>query len=166
MAGMNPLRVRVTRDTEEATASGIYGLIVGAAVLVAAHPKSAAAAVVAEVVTLTIYWAAERYARIVAERIHEGHRPTWHTVRRQLTTGWEIVTASALPLLVLVVARLVGTRLITAEILSLACTTLLLCLSGWRMGAGGRLTSLERLVSTLVAGMFGVAMVVLKTQLH
>ncbi|MEU8240250.1 hypothetical protein AB0C07_18545 [Actinoplanes missouriensis] len=166
MAGTNPLRVRVTRDTEEATASGIYGLIVGAAVLVASHAKTAAAAVVVEVVTLTIYWAAERYARIVAERIHEGHRPTWHTVRRQLTTGWEIVTASALPLLVLVVARLVGTRLITAEILSLACTTLLLCVGGWRMGTGGRLTPLERLVSTLVAGMFGVAMVVLKTLLH
>jgi positive regulator of sigma E activity len=166
MAGTNPLRVRITRDNEEATASGIYGLIVGAAVLVASHAKTAAAAVVVEVVTLTIYWAAERYARIVAERIHEGHRPTWHTVRRQLTTGWEIVTASVLPLLVLVVARLVGTRLVTAEILSLICTTILLCVGGWRMGAAGRLTRWERVASTTVAGMFGVALVALKTLLH
>ena len=44
------------------------------------------------VVTLTIYWGAERYARIVAERIHEGHRPNWTSVRFQLTRGWEMVT--------------------------------------------------------------------------
>ncbi|WP_433829888.1 hypothetical protein ACQP2E_09390 [Actinoplanes sp. CA-015351] len=166
MAGTNPLRVRIARENEEATAAGIYGLIVGAAVLVASHPETAAAAVVAEVVTLTIYWAAERYSRIVAERIHEGHRPTWHTVRRQLTTGWEIVTASALPLLVLVVARLVGTQLVTAEILSLICTTILLCVGGWLMGAAGRLTTWERLLSTTVAGMFGISLIALKTLLH
>ncbi|MEU4691498.1 hypothetical protein [Actinoplanes sp. NPDC023714] len=160
------LGLRLTHDNAEATASGIYGLIVGAAVLVASHPKSAVAGVVAEVVTLTIYWLAERYSRIVAERIHEGHRPTWHTVRRQLTTGWEMITATALPLLVLVGARLAGAKLGTAEILSLMCTTVLLCLSGWRMGANGRLTPLERAVSTLVAGMFGVALVALKTSLH
>ncbi|WP_229076548.1 hypothetical protein [Actinoplanes sp. DH11] len=160
------LGVRLTHDNQEATAAGIYGLIVGAAVLVAAHPKTATAAVVAEVVTLTIYWAAERYARIMAERIHEGHRPTWHTVRQQLTTGWEIVTASALPLLVLVVARLVGTRLITAELLSLTCTTVLLCVAGWRMGAAGNFTAWERTLSTVIAGMFGVALVALKTLLH
>jgi hypothetical protein len=44
-------------------------------------------ATLAVLVTLTIYWAAERYARIVAERIHEGHAPRWHTLREQLTCG-------------------------------------------------------------------------------
>jgi hypothetical protein len=166
MPGPGPLRVRLTHDNQEATASGIYGLIVGAAVLVASHPETAVAAVVAEVVTLTIYWAAERYARIVAERIHGGHRPTWHTVRQQLTSGWEIVTASALPLLVLVIARLAGTRLVTAELASLICTTVLLCVGGWRMGLAGRLTPLERVASTAVAGTFGLALIGLKTLLH
>ncbi|MBB2941286.1 VIT1/CCC1 family predicted Fe2+/Mn2+ transporter [Actinoplanes lutulentus] len=166
MAGTNPLRVRVTRDNQEATASGIYGLIVGASVLVASHAKTAAGSVIAELVTLTIYWAAERYARVVAERIHEGHRPTWHTVRQQLTTGWEIVTVSALPLLVLLITRLAGAALVTAEIVSLICTTILLCVGGWRMGAAGRLTGLERLASTLVAGTFGIALIALKTLLH
>jgi positive regulator of sigma E activity len=69
-----PVWVRLRHKTEEATASGIYGLIVGAAVLVASHATTAVRTVIAVLVTLTIYWLAERYARIVAERIHEGQR--------------------------------------------------------------------------------------------
>ena len=161
-----PIRVRLTHETEEATATGIYGLIVGGAVVVASHAKTAVAVVVGVVVTLFVYWAAERYARIVAERIHSGHRPTWHTVRHHLTHGWELVTATALPLLVLLLVRLTGTGLIGAEIASLLCTTLLLCVAGWRMGVGGRLSRGERIVSTLVAGTFGAALIALKTFLH
>jgi hypothetical protein len=158
--------VRLTHESAEATASGIYGIIVGAAVLVASHAEQAWRSVVAVLVTLTVYWAAERYARIVAERIHAGHRPAWHTVRRELTSGWEMVTASALPLLVLVLARLAGARPETAELAALACSTLLLCVAGWRMGANGRLTNAERLTSTVTAGAFGGVLVVLKTLLH
>jgi hypothetical protein len=158
--------VRLTHDTAEGTAAGIYGVIICAAMLVTSHAERAWLEVIAILVTLMIYWAAERYARIVAERIHEGHRPTWQTVRHQLTSGWEIVTASALPLLVLVLMRLTGVSLDTAEFAALGCTTALLCVAGWRMGAGGRLTTAERLVSSLVAGGFGAAMIVLKTLLH
>ncbi|KUL28155.1 hypothetical protein [Actinoplanes awajinensis] len=163
---MTGSRIRLTHESAEATAAGIYGIIVGAAVLVAAHADRAWRDVIAVLVTLIVYWAAERYARIVAERIHEGHRPAWHTVREQLTSGWELVTASVLPLLTLIAVRLTGTRLLTAEILSLCMSTLLLCVAGWRIGADGRLTTAERLVSTLVAGTFGAAMILLKTALH
>ncbi|MFF5078061.1 hypothetical protein ACFY36_13495 [Actinoplanes sp. NPDC000266] len=161
-----PLSRRLRVENEEATASGIYGLIVGAGVLVAGHAATARAVVAAVIVTLVIYWAAERYARIVAERIHQGHRPTWHTLRKQLTSGWELVTASVLPLLVLLAVKITGASLISAELASLATTTVLLCMAGWRIGAGGRLTVHERVVSTLVAGMFGAGLVVLKTLLH
>ena len=117
-------------------------------------------------VTLVIYWAAERYARVVAERIHEGHRPSWHTVREQLTTGWEMVTASLLPLGVLIAARLLGAALKPAVIAALVCSTVLLGLAGWRMGSEGRLTRLEQLVSTAVAAAFGVGLIALKALLH
>ncbi|BEL03803.1 hypothetical protein Q0Z83_019940 [Actinoplanes sichuanensis] len=161
-----PIWLRLRHETEEATASGIYGLIVGAAVLVASHAATAWRTTIAVVVTLTIYWLAERYARIVAERIHEGHRPTWHTVRHQLTSGWEMVTASILPLLVLGSVRLAGATQETAEIASLMCTTGLLCVAGWWIGAKGRLHPMERVVSTLTAGAFGAALILLKTLLH
>ncbi len=93
---------------EEGTAAGIYGVIVGSAVMVSAHPESAIALDVAVLVTLTIYWVAERYSRLVAERIHSGHRPTWAHVRQALTTGWEMVTATLLPLLTLSSMSLLG----------------------------------------------------------
>ena len=151
---------------EEATAAGIYGIIISAAVMAAAHTQSVVATGVAVLVTLIIYWAAERYARIVAERIHQGHRPSWQTVRDQVTSGWEMVTASFVPLAFLMVARLVGASLRTATIAALVCSTVLLCMAGWRVGAQGRLSRLERVVSTVVAGAFGAAMIVLKTLLH
>jgi hypothetical protein len=156
----------LTHATEESTAAGIYGVIVSAAVMTASHANSATAMIVAVLVTLAVYWGAERYSRLVAERIHAGHRPTWHQVRLQLTAGWEMMAASALPLTVLMVLRLVGVGLERAVIWALACGTLLLCLAGWEVGRDGKLTGLERLMSTAVAGVFGIALILLKAVLH
>ncbi|UWP85684.1 hypothetical protein [Dactylosporangium fulvum] len=159
-------RVRLAGATKESTAAGIYGVIVSAAVMASSHAGSATALVVAVAVTLIVYWSAERYARLVAERIHEGHRPAWRQVGQQLTTGWEIVTASALPVAVLVVLRLMGIDLYVAVIWALVCSTLLLCLAGWDVGRRGQLTGPERLASAAATGMFGVVMILLKVVLH
>jgi hypothetical protein len=166
--GPSPTRLSAqsTRDTEDATAAGIYGVIVSAAVMAAAHAPSAVATVVAVLATLTIYWAAERYARIVAERIHQGHRPSRQTLRDQLTGGWEMVTTSIIPLAVLVTVRLLGANLRTAVVWGLVCSTVLLCVAGWHVGRGGRLTTPERIVSSTVAGAFGLGLILLKTLLH
>jgi hypothetical protein len=157
----------VTRRTdEEGTAAGIYGVIVSTAVMAASSATSAAALVAAVLGTLVIYWSAERYSRLVAERIHTGHRPSWRRVRAQLTTGWEIVTASAAPLAILVLLRVFGVAQAAAVTWALVCNTLLLCLAGWEMGRRGELTVLERLVSAIVAGGFGAVLIALKAALH
>ena len=161
-----PKSMHVTRDTEEGTAAGIYGIIVSAAVMSAAHGETGLAVEVTVLITLVIYWGAERYARIVAERIHEGHRLSWATVRQQLTSGWEMVSASALPLIVLAVLSVLGAEVGTAVLGALVCSTLLLGIAGWAMGRGGRLTTRERIVSACVAGMFGLFFIALKTFLH
>lgn len=160
------MRLLAHRETEEGTAAGVYGVIVGAAVMAAAHAESVASLDLAVVTTLLVYWFAERYARLVAQRIHAGHNPGWPAVRRELTTGWEIITASLLPLLVLSTAGRLGADLGTAVLLGLLCSTALLALAGWEMGRHGALTPGERVVSTLVATSFGVAMIVLKSLLH
>jgi hypothetical protein len=134
--------------------------------MAAVHAPSAAGTATAVLVTLSIYWAAERYARIVAARIHQGDRPSGETVRQQLTSGWEMITTSLLPLAVLLMIRLLGTNLRTAVIWALVCSTVLLCRAGWRVGREGRLTIAERFVSSTVAGLFGVGLIVLKTLLH
>jgi hypothetical protein len=153
-------------ENEESTAAGIYGVIVCSAVLAASHADRIVTVAVAVLVTLIIYWTAERYARLVAARIHDGRRPTWRQVRHELTHGWEIVTASIIPLLVLVVFGALGARVYGAVIAALVAGTVLLCLAGWEIGRGGRLTTGERWVSAGVAGLFGVGMVLLKTVLH
>src|SRR4051812_26369489 len=153
-----PFSPRSAYDSEEGTAAGIYGVIVSAGVLAAAHAPSAAATAVAVLVTVSIYWTAERYSRIVAERIHQGHRPSRQILRRQLTSGWEMITASLLPLAVLLAVRLLGAALKTAVISALICSTVLLCMAGWRVGRNGQLTTAERVVSSVVAGLFGVGM--------
>jgi hypothetical protein len=151
---------------ERATANAIYGIIVSSAVMASAHGQSVVALAVAVLVTLVIYWGAERYARIVAERIHSGRRPDRHKLRHQLTTGWEMVTASFLPLAVLDVTRLVGAQLSTALLAGLSCSTLLLGIAGWEVGREGKLTTRERLVSATVAAAFGGVMIALKMLLH
>ncbi|MGA5300021.1 hypothetical protein ACPCHT_08840 [Nucisporomicrobium flavum] len=166
LAGQPSRRAKSAHEVREATAAGIYGIIVSAAVLATSHASTAVATVVTVLVTLSVYWAAERYARILAERIHEGHRPRWETVRTQLTSGWEMITASLFPLGVLLVARLAGTALRTAIIAALVCATVLLCLAGWRIGRYGQLSTLEQVISTAVAGLFGIALIVLKALLH
>jgi len=164
MSTRGRLRIRLKHEDAEGTAAGIYGLIVSSSVLVTAHAETAYKLDIIVVVTLIIYWVAERYAKIVAERIHEGRRPPWHTIRNQLTSGWEIMGLSLLPLLVLLLARAVGAGMNLAILCALITSTLLLGLAGWRMGE--RLTSAERAVSTLVAGTFGAVMIVLKILLH
>lgn len=154
------------RATEEQTATGIYGTVVGAAVMAASHAPTAAATIVAVGFSLLVYWAAERYSRLVAERIHDGRRPTWPEVRRQLASGWGIVTASALPLGVLAVFGAAGASVSTAVIAGLLCSTVLLCVAGWEIGHRADFSMFERLAVSAVAGAFGGLMILLKALLH
>ncbi len=154
------------RHAEHSTATAIYGIIVSAAVMAASHAESAVALAVSVLVTLLIYWSAERYARLLAERIHAGHRPAWGHVRAQLTSDWGFVTASFLPLTTLVVMRLLGADLSVSVLGALTCSTLLLGAAGWHAGAQGQLTTWERIGSAGVAGAFGVGLIVLKALLH
>jgi len=158
--------LRLRREDEERTASGIYGTIVSAAVMAASHAPTARAVIAGVAVTLVVYWAAERYARLVAQRIHEERRPTWRQVRRELGVGWELVTASALPLVVLATLVGGGVSLSNAVFAGLLCSTVLLGLAGWEIGRDTRLSPLERTALVVVAGGFGGLMIGLKALLH
>jgi hypothetical protein len=160
------IRLHPRGNTAEETAAGIYGVIVGAAVMAASHAERATQLARAVIVTLLVYWAAERYARLVAERIHEGHRPSWVEVRRQLTSGWDMITASMLPVAVLLLLKVLGLDLETAIIGALTASTAVLAYAGWHVGRHGKLTIGERFVSALVAGAFGGVLIMGKTLLH
>jgi len=159
-------RLGLAHHTAEQTASGIYGLIVSSGVLAAGAGSSTGTVVLAVLGTLCVYWAAERYAELVAERVHSGQTLGWQRTRRRLASGWEIVAGSAAPLGVLVVFRAAGVGLAVAVDTALTCGVLLLCLAGWEIGRDGRLAVPQRLASAATAGGFGILMAALKALLH
>jgi hypothetical protein len=150
----------------EDAADGIEGIVVGAAVMAASHLPRAGGVAIAVLVTLLTYWVAERYARLVAERIRDGQRPGWRHVRAQLTRGWRFVTASVLPVAVLLLVGRLGGEVDRAVLAGLASSTALLVLAGWEVGRDGRLGTLDRVVAAAAAGSFGLAMIFLNALIH
>jgi hypothetical protein len=88
-------------------AAGIYGAIITAAIIAAAGGRlPTGALVVSVVVTLLVYWLAEEYAELLGEQTAGGKLPNRAYIRAALAATWPMVTASYLPLLVLLLARL------------------------------------------------------------
>ncbi|HEV8164966.1 MAG TPA: hypothetical protein VGR74_11065 [Actinomycetota bacterium] len=150
-------------DAGRRRSAGIYGTIVASAVLAAggAHLETVPLAV-AVVVTLLVYWAAEGYAELLGEHAHAGRLPTWPDARRSLAGIWPMVTASYVPLLSLLVARVLGADTRTAATVALLVAIALLLVHGWVGGRAAHLHGLRLVAVTLVAGAFGVMMVLLK----
>jgi hypothetical protein len=113
-------------------------------------------------VTLLIYWAAEGYADLLGERVHAGRLPTWSQVRASLAAIWPMVTASYIPLVSLLVARLLGADTRSAATVALVIAIALLLVHGWVGGKASQLHGLRLLAVTLIAGSFGVVMILLK----
>jgi hypothetical protein len=142
--------------------AGIYGTIVASAVLAAGGGQLATVPLAVTVlVTLLVYWAAEGYAELLGEA-HAGHLPTWGQVRASLATIWPMVSASYVPLLSLLVARVLGADTKTAATVALVVAVVLLLVQGWAGGRASQLRGLRLLAVTLIAGAFGVVMILLK----
>jgi len=119
-------------------------------------------------VTLLVYWLAEEYAEVL-EHAHSGHLPTWTRTRSLMMSKWPMVSASYIPLIILVVARVLGATTSTSALLALIGTVLLLMASAWRAGRSAKLTGVALAGMTVVAGLLGLGMIGLKigiTHLH
>ena len=116
------------------TAEGIYGIIISAGVLASWRGSSLFHLALAALITLLIYWAAERYARIIAERIKDGRRPTWPELGAELARGWGIVTTSFIPLAVLLVSSSGGGAEVGRGPRRTDREHGPVCLAGWEVG--------------------------------
>jgi len=144
-------------------AAGIYGAIVTAAILAAAGGKlPTAALVVSVVVTLLVYWLAEEYAELLGEQTEKGALPTWAYVRRALAATWPMVSASYLPLLALVLARLAGASPLTAANVGLVVAVVVMTFYGWRAGRAAQLHGRQLFFVTAAAAALGLVMILLK----
>jgi hypothetical protein len=122
------------------------------------------------VVTLLVYWLAEEYAEILGEQLEGGRLPTWGDIRTALAATWPMVSASFIPLLSLVLARLLGASPSGAANAGLGTAVVLLVIYAWSAGRAARLRGRQLLIITSVAAALGLLMVVLKdvvlTHLH
>ncbi len=152
----------IHRSAARRRSAGIYGTI-ASAVLAAggAHLRTVQLAV-AVVVTLLVYWAAEGYAELLGGHAHAGRLPTRPDVRASLAALWPMVSASYVPLLALLVARILGADTKTAATVALVVAIALLLVQGWVGGKASQLRGLPLLAVTLLAGAFGVVMILLK----
>ena len=148
-------------------AAGIYGTIVTAAVLAASgNTLSTAGLEAAVLVTLVVYWLAEQYAEILGEHTHAGHLPSIGQIGSSLASSWPMVTASAVPLASLLIARLLGASAADAADVALTVTIVLLVLHGLAAGRASGLRGVRLVVVSAAAGLLGVIMVVLKIALQ
>jgi hypothetical protein len=150
-------------DKGRRRAAGIYGTIVTAAVIVAGGIHLRTGALVVLIVgTLLVYWVAEQYAVLIGEHAQGGNLPSRADVRSSLTETWPMVTASAVPVLALVIARAAGLSAENSAWTALYVTIGLLIVHGWTAGRASGLTGVRLVGVTLTAGFLGAVMVALK----
>ena len=151
------------KTSKRRRAAGIYGAIVTAAILDAAGGKLPTdTLVVAVVATLVVYWLAEQYAELLGEQVQGGAVPTWDYIRGQLDATWPMVSASYLPLLALVLARVAGASALEAANVGLVTVLVLVTVHAWAAGRSAQLHGRQLLFATSIAAGLGLAMIVLK----
>jgi hypothetical protein len=164
---LDPEDSQAPPDRGRRRASSIYGTIVTAAVIAAGAGRlTTGALAVTVLVTLLVYWLAEQYAELLGEHTHAGQLPSASQVRASLAEAWPMVTASFLPLVSLLLARLFGASPSTAAWVALLVAVGLLMIHGHAAGRAAGLTGIRLFAVTGTAGLLGVAMVVLKTLLQ
>ncbi len=148
-------------------ASHLYGLIISGSVLAAAPVDFRLGRVaVAVVLTLTVYWMAESYAHWIAARTIHARELTRDEQRTVLADGLPLVGSCLVPVAVLLVEAVLGVPTAVGVDVALAVNVVLLVGVGWRMGRAGGLRGTRLVLASLLTGLFGVVMVVLKHSLH
>jgi hypothetical protein len=162
--GANPVR---SADLHRRQAAYLYGLIVSGAVLATSGDSSSLTRVtVGLVLTLLIYWAAETYAHLMAARmVHRGDLT--RAERWQIAAdGWPLVTACAVPVVLLLVEAVLGVETGRAVQVALLVNAAVLVLVGYAMSRASGLTGWRLVFSATLAGLLGLAVVALKALLH
>ncbi|WP_323099528.1 hypothetical protein [Intrasporangium sp. YIM S08009] len=154
-------------DAHRRRASHLYGLVVTGAVLATA-PDDVAIRRVALLLlgTLAIYWVAETFVHWTATRTVLHRDLTRHEQQAVVLDGWPLVAASAGPVALLFLEAVLRVETGTAVNIALAATVVLLVVVGYQMGSTGGLRGVRLVGASLLVGLLGVAMIVLKTLLH
>lgn len=151
-------------DLHRRRASYLYGLIVSGAVLATASESYRISRVILALLgTLVIYWASETYVHWIAAREMLQRSLTSQERRLILLDGWPLVTACAVPAVVLTVEAWLQVEDARAVDIALMVNAVLLLVVGYRMSRQSALTGWRLWASTATAGLLGVAIIVVRT---
>ena len=144
-------------------AAGIYGAIITAAILdtIGGH-ASTTVLVISVVVTLLVYWIAEEYAEVLGEHTAAGRLPSRASIQGALASTWPMVSASYVPLLAVILAKLAGGTELTAANVGLVVAIVLLTIHGWLAGRAAQLQGWKLVIVTSIAAGLGLVMILLK----
>jgi hypothetical protein len=155
-------------ERAEQLAGGIYGTVVVAGLLAATGPDDDPEVwptALWVVVTVAVFWLAHSWARTMARRA-TGLADRRREMRESLARHWPLVQSAFPPIVVMLVARLLGASDETA-ILIAACSCIVL-LAGWGVVVGRQEHESPRRVVGTAAGcaLLGGLMVLLKVVIH
>jgi uncharacterized membrane protein YdjX (TVP38/TMEM64 family) len=157
----------VVPDAHRRRASSLYGLIIGGAVLATSGVEERLMFIALSLVTtLAVYWVAETYVHVMAERGVEGHELSRRTALTIAQDGLPLISVSAVPLGVLLVCALAGMSSVKAADWALYANTLVLLVAGYRISRDAGLSGARLGVSVFISGLLGLAMVGLKIALN
>jgi hypothetical protein len=164
------------RVSSRSVPAGIYGTIICASILGAAGPDTPSLQVAISVlVTLLVYWLAERYSEVLGLASSPDHagpyeqgsnRITAAHMRQVTRSGWAMIQASVTPLVVLFVSRVLGADNGTAVNIALGYTVLLLASLGWLAANRAGLSGWPRALAAGFSTLLGLLVVILKASLH
>jgi hypothetical protein len=151
--------------SERELTHAIYGTVVGAAAMAAASVHGTLSEVVITVlVTVAVYWAAERYAELLAAAVHGPDRRS--QVAQAMRRGWPTVEAAYTPLVVLVVFVLITGQLDSGVLAALGVSTAMLSGLGYVAARRAGATRLVALAWAAGSATLGIIVILLKTSLH
>jgi hypothetical protein len=163
---LSAARLHHSRWTNEGELThAIMGTVVGAAAMaVASAHGSLGDMIITVLVTVAVYWAAERYAEVLAAAVHGPDRRG--RVAEALRKGWPTVEAAYTPLVVLVVFVLITGQLESGVLAALGVSTAML--SGLGYVAARRAGAARPPAVAWAAGSaaLGVVVILLKIALH
>lgn len=160
-------RQRTAWHTERELASAVLGTVVAASVMVGASIHGTLFDTVLDVlITIAVYWTAERYADLLAESVH-AERLTAARVSAELQRGWPMLEATFLPVAALLLVALPTHRLQAGMLVALAVATVLLGLLGARAAhRAGRHGPGASLAWAASVAALGAVVTLLKLSLH
>ena len=106
-------------------------------------------------VTLVVYWVAEQYADLLGEHTHQGRLPKAAQIRASFSASFPMVSASFLPLLSLLAARLLGASALGAAEVALAVAVTLLIYHGYMAARTAGLAGVRLVAATGHGGFIG-----------